>query len=66
MTKPPRPDKLPGPIRYKKPSSNPEDRPLERIHREFEDHKRAQHGQRPRPARRRAGLAKAARRADKQ
>jgi len=47
MTKPPRPDKLPGPIRYKKPSGNPEDRPLERIHREFEDHKRAQQGQRP-------------------
>ena len=65
MTKPPRPDKLPGPIRYKKPSGNPEDRPLGRIHREFEDHKRAQQGERPRSARRRAGLAKAAARAGK-
>jgi len=65
MTKPPRPDKLPGPIRYKKPSGNPEDRPLERIHREFEDHQRAQQGERPRAARRRAGLAKAARRSGK-
>jgi len=59
MTKPPRPDKLPGPIRYKKPSSDPEDRPLERIHREFEDHKRAQKGQRPRAAGRQTGVAKA-------
>jgi hypothetical protein len=65
MTTPPRPDKLPGPIRYRKPSRDPEDRPLERIHREFEDHKRAQKGQPPRPARRKAGLAKAAARAAK-
>ena len=51
MAKPPRPDKLPGPIRYKKPSDSPADRPLERIHREFEDHKRAQKGQRTRACR---------------
>src|SRR5262245_53953086 len=52
MTKPPRPDKLPGPIRYKKPGSDPEDRPLERLRREFEDHQRAQQGERPRSAER--------------
>jgi hypothetical protein len=44
MPKPPRPDKLPGPIRYKKPSGKPEDRPLERIHQEFEGHKQARKG----------------------
>jgi hypothetical protein len=65
MSKPPRPDKLPGPIRYKKPSGNPEDRPLGRIHREFEDHKRAQRGQRPSAAKQKAELAKAAPRAKK-
>jgi hypothetical protein len=47
MAKPPPPDKLPGPIRYKKPSGHPEERLLERIHREFEDHKRAQKGSPP-------------------
>ena len=65
MTKPPRPDKLPGPIRYKKPSGKPEDRPLERIHQEFEEHKRSQQGQRPPAAKQKAGLAKAAPRAGK-
>ena len=65
MTKPPRPDKLPGPIRYKKPSRNPEARPLERIHQEFEDHTRAQQGQRPRAAKPKAGPARAGSRASK-
>jgi hypothetical protein len=40
MPKPPRPDKLPGPIRYKKPTGKAEDRPLERIHQEYELHKK--------------------------
>jgi hypothetical protein len=51
MPKPPRPDKLPGPIRYKKPTGKPEDRPLERIRQEFEDHKRARKGDEPRSGR---------------
>ena len=32
MTRPPRPDKMPGPIRTKKPTGKAEDRPLEKIH----------------------------------
>lgn len=32
-TDPPRPDKLPGPIKYKKPTGKKEDRPLEKLHR---------------------------------
>jgi hypothetical protein len=41
MTKPPRPDKLPGPIRYKKPSGKKEDHPLEKLHQELLAKKRA-------------------------
>jgi hypothetical protein len=32
---PPRPDKLTGPIKYREPKGKPEDRPLERLHREY-------------------------------
>lgn len=42
MAKPPRPDKLPGKIKYRPPRGKSEDRPLERIHREYNAHKRAQ------------------------
>jgi hypothetical protein len=32
--KPPRPDKLPGPVKYKTPTGKPQDHPLERLHQE--------------------------------
>ena len=38
----PEPDALPGPIKYKEPAGKPEDRPLERLHR---DHKKTRDGE---------------------
>jgi hypothetical protein len=43
-SKPPRPDKLPGPVKYKKPTGKKEDRPLEKLHRELLAKKRTQRG----------------------
>ena len=43
----PAPDKLPGPINYKKPTGKTEDRPLEKIHQEHDDHLRAMNGDDP-------------------
>jgi hypothetical protein len=52
MTRPPRPDKMPGPIRTKKPTGKAEDRPLEKIHQEREAHLRARKGDKPATRRR--------------
>jgi hypothetical protein len=52
MTRPPRPDKMPGPIRTKKPTGKPEDRPLEKIHQERKAHLRARNGDDPATRRR--------------
>ena len=43
-SKPPRPDKLPGPIKYKKPTGKKEDHPLEKLHQELLTHQRSQRG----------------------
>ena len=48
MTTPPRPDKMPGPIKYKKPTGKKEDSKLEQLHQERKNRKTAQ---KPRPKR---------------
>jgi hypothetical protein len=49
MTRPPRPDKMPGPIRYKKPTGKKEDSALERLHQERKQRRKAD----PAPSKRR-------------
>ena len=46
---PPLPDALPGPIRYKEPTGNPHDHPLERLRQSCERHAKAQRGEHPMP-----------------
>ena len=59
MTPPPRPDKLPGPIRYKKPTGKEDDHPLEKLHQERKLHLKARKGDQP--ANRRGKAKKTAR-----
>ena len=55
MTTPPRPDKMPGPIKYKKPTGKKEDRALEKLHHERKQHLKGRKGDKP--ARRRLKTA---------
>jgi hypothetical protein len=41
MANPPAPDKLTGPVKFRPPKGKPEDRPLERLHQEFEIHQKS-------------------------
>ena len=58
MPKPPKPDAMPGRIRYKKPSGKLEDRPLEKIRRQFDDRREVQEGPHPPQTARTATRAK--------
>jgi hypothetical protein len=47
MTRPPRPDKMPGPIKYKKPTGKAEDSKLEQLHQERKAHLKGRKGDKP-------------------
>jgi hypothetical protein len=42
MRSPPKPDRLIGPVKYRPPKGKPEDRPLQRLRREFAVHRTSQ------------------------
>jgi hypothetical protein len=52
MSNPPAPDKMPGPIKYKKPTGKKGDRPLEKLHQERKRHLAARKGDKPAARRR--------------